>query len=74
MSWLGYILAFILGGSIGFYIACIIAGGRLAELLRENIACIIAGGRLAELLRENQRIKEQLDGHLPLKEYSVLIA
>lgn len=57
MSWLGYILAFILGGSIGFY-----------------IACIIAGGRLAELLRENQRIKEQLDGHLPLKEYSVLIA
>jgi hypothetical protein len=26
------------------------------------------------LLRENQRIKEQLDGHLPLQDYSVLIA
>ena len=57
MSWLGYILAFMLGGSISFF-----------------IACIITGGQLAELLRENQRLKEQLDGHLPLKDYSVLIA
>jgi|GEM_PF-1496543 hypothetical protein len=57
MSWLGYILAFMLGGSISFF-----------------IACIIAGGRLAEMLRENQRLKEQLDGHLSLKDYSVLIA
>jgi len=57
MSWLGYILAFMLGGSISFF-----------------IACIIAGGRLAEMLRENQRLKEQLDGHLSLKDYSLLIA
>jgi hypothetical protein len=36
MIGLGYTLAFMLGGSIGFVLACIIAAGRVAQLTREN--------------------------------------
>ena len=33
---LASVLAFMLGGSIGFTLACIIAAGRVVELRREN--------------------------------------
>ena len=31
-----WLIMFILGGSIGFILACIIAAGRVADLMREN--------------------------------------
>jgi hypothetical protein len=36
MQTLGYLLVFIVGGSFGFSLACIIASNRVSSLLREN--------------------------------------
>jgi hypothetical protein len=36
MQTLGYLLVFIVGGSLGFSLACIIAFNRVSSLLREN--------------------------------------
>lgn len=36
MQTLGYLLVFMLGGSMGFLLACVVASGRVGGLLREN--------------------------------------
>ena len=36
MMVLAYVLVFMVGGSIGFTLACILAAGRVADLVREN--------------------------------------